>query len=58
VSEITEVFGIESGDQVPVSTLPDISLAVIQQLSGGYCASTTSTTTEQLPAGQPTDFQS
>ena len=51
--EIVQAFG--ASESVALSALPDISLAVVQQIAGGYC---TTPTTEPPAKEGPTDFES
>ena len=37
VDELTAPFNLHHGDAIPVSMLPDLSLALVQQLYGNYC---------------------
>lgn len=58
VEEIVEIFGIKHGEKVPISSLPEISLATFQQLAGGYCRNALTTTPSPRDVLEPTTFQS
>lgn len=55
MEELAAAFGVEHGKPVPVSSLPQLSLAVLQQLAGKYCKNTADPT---VPPPGPTDFES
>lgn len=35
--EIAVTYGLREHDSIPVSQLPDLSLALVQQMVGNYC---------------------
>ena len=51
--EIASAFGIEENQDIPIASLPDMSLALVQQSVGGYCTQTT-----QQHQDEPTAFES